>query len=423
MPDLSANLALPYLAPSQAQKHVTHNEALQILDAVVQLAVTSRDQTSPPAIPEIGARYIVGTAAIGAWAGHEDQLALWAGTAWIFMDPQAGWRAWVTAEALEVVWSDDQWQVLPKLNNLPWVGINTTADTTNRLAVSAPATLLNHDGAGHQLKINKASAPETASLLFQNGFSGRAEMGLAGSDAWSIKVSADGSNWTEALSINPVTGLADGAAVQAGPQDAIEGRLMKVGAFGLGAGTPGVTSAELDDLLETGFYRLNETSGPVGIGSQIINIYGHANFTRQVAFVAGVEAVMIRQKVTGIWGNWVLHSVSSGSNANGRYVRFPDGTQICTHVLTLAYATSSIITNTWTFPSAFSHTPVPSSSLSNQTSDYTNISIRDIGQMVTFAGSPTQTHCNLYRVQGASGTWSATSEARNVRVSAIGRWY
>ena len=49
MPDTSPNLVLPYLMPSQAQKHVTHNEALQLLDAVVQLTVEAFGATTPPA--------------------------------------------------------------------------------------------------------------------------------------------------------------------------------------------------------------------------------------------------------------------------------------------------------------------------------------------------------------------------------------
>ena len=40
------------------------------------------------------------------------------------------------------------------MNSDPLVGVNVAADTTNRLAVSSPATLLNHEGAGHQLKLN-----------------------------------------------------------------------------------------------------------------------------------------------------------------------------------------------------------------------------------------------------------------------------
>ena len=34
MTDTSSNLELPFILPSQAQKHVIHNEALQILDVL-----------------------------------------------------------------------------------------------------------------------------------------------------------------------------------------------------------------------------------------------------------------------------------------------------------------------------------------------------------------------------------------------------
>ena len=45
----SENLDLPYIMPSQAQKHVTHNEAIRALDAILQLTVLSRSVSSPPA--------------------------------------------------------------------------------------------------------------------------------------------------------------------------------------------------------------------------------------------------------------------------------------------------------------------------------------------------------------------------------------
>ena len=54
MPDTSPNLALPYLLPAQAQKHVTHNEALQRLDAVTQLVVEAFGATTPPGSPGVG---------------------------------------------------------------------------------------------------------------------------------------------------------------------------------------------------------------------------------------------------------------------------------------------------------------------------------------------------------------------------------
>src|SRR5690606_18434255 len=53
------NLKLPYIAPAQAQKHVTHNEAIRALDALVHIAVEDRDLPEPPADPADGARYIV----------------------------------------------------------------------------------------------------------------------------------------------------------------------------------------------------------------------------------------------------------------------------------------------------------------------------------------------------------------------------
>lgn len=92
------------------------------------------------------------------------------------------------------------------LQNLPGLGLNTSFDTTNRLAVASEATLLIHDGAGHQVKINKAAASDTASLFFQTAWSGRAEMGTAGDDGFAIKVSADGTNWHVAARADRATG-------------------------------------------------------------------------------------------------------------------------------------------------------------------------------------------------------------------------
>ena len=54
MSDLSPNLALPLLLPAQAQKHVTHNEALALLDLLVQLRVQRFDARTPPEAPGDG---------------------------------------------------------------------------------------------------------------------------------------------------------------------------------------------------------------------------------------------------------------------------------------------------------------------------------------------------------------------------------
>ncbi len=186
---------------------MTHNEAIQRLDVIVQLAVASRALTVPPATPEVGARYIVAAGATtGAWAGKATQIAVWNLTGWVYVQPLAGWQAYVTDEAANATFDGTAWAALGLPSQLPQLGLNAAASVTNRLTVAAAATLLNHDGAGHQVKVNKAAAGDTASLLFQTGFSGRAEMGLAGDDNFSIKVSADGTGFATAVVADAATG-------------------------------------------------------------------------------------------------------------------------------------------------------------------------------------------------------------------------
>ena len=54
MSTVSPNLSLPYIQHNQAQKHVTHNEGMRLLDGVVQLSVLSQAQTAPPHKPRCG---------------------------------------------------------------------------------------------------------------------------------------------------------------------------------------------------------------------------------------------------------------------------------------------------------------------------------------------------------------------------------
>jgi len=209
MTDTTSNLGLPFLMAAQAQKHITHNEALELLDAIVQLTVEGFDAATPPATPAEGQVWAVGAAPTGDWATAAGQLAVWANGGWLFVAPKAGWRA---ASGLGVrIWSGVAWvdPDLPAIQNVEGVGIGTAYDATNKLAVAADTTLLSHAGSGHQLKLNKALATDTASLLFQTGWSGRAEMGAAGEDAFSVKVSPDGATWKTGLRIDGTTGAAE----------------------------------------------------------------------------------------------------------------------------------------------------------------------------------------------------------------------
>ena len=205
------NLGLPYIMAAQAQKHVTHNEAIRALDALVHLAVIDRDRTAPPDAPADGDRHIVGTGSTDAWSGHDFEVAAFQDGGWAFFAPRPGWRAWIVEESALRTWNGTAWVLIGGGGDggdalFDSIGINATADETNRLAVSSPASLFNHAGAGHQLKLNKADDADTASFLFQTDYSGRAEMGTTGDDDFHFKVSPDGSAWHEAILIDRDTG-------------------------------------------------------------------------------------------------------------------------------------------------------------------------------------------------------------------------
>jgi hypothetical protein len=209
--DNTPNLSLPYILAAQAQKHVTHNEALRALDALVQASILDRDLATPPGAPGDGARYIVAAAPTGAWAGQGGKIAAWQDGAWVFYTPKEGWVCWIADEDALVAHNGTSFVSVGgggggSVNPTPLVGVNATADSTNRLSVSSPATLFNHEGAGHQVKVNKAAAADTASYLFQTGFSGRAEIGTVGNDDFQFKVSADGSAWVTSIVIASVSG-------------------------------------------------------------------------------------------------------------------------------------------------------------------------------------------------------------------------
>ena len=112
MSDITTHLLLPDIPASQAQKHVTHNEALRLLDAMVQLSVLDRDLTAPPASPADGDRYIVASGAIGLWAGWDLNVAFWVDGIWMRLVPRPGWLAWIADEAAFVVWNGSVWDLV-----------------------------------------------------------------------------------------------------------------------------------------------------------------------------------------------------------------------------------------------------------------------------------------------------------------------
>lgn len=112
MSDITTHLLLPYILASQAQKHVTHNEALRLLDALVQLSVIDRTRTAPPVSPTDGDRHIVASGAAGLWAGWDLNVAFWVDGVWMRLVPRPGWLTWIAAEQAFVVWNGSAWDLV-----------------------------------------------------------------------------------------------------------------------------------------------------------------------------------------------------------------------------------------------------------------------------------------------------------------------
>ncbi|WP_051332521.1 DUF2793 domain-containing protein [Cucumibacter marinus] len=204
-------LGLPYIAANQALKHITHNQALRTLDALVQLNVLTRIVTEPPAEPVEGARYIIADGATGDWTDMQGHIAVYEDGAWMLITPGPGWLAWVVDEGALLAFEAGAWVPAAVRSGVLQFGVNTAPDATNRLAVKSDAILLSHDdvtpGSGDmRTVINKQAPVDTASLLFQSGWSGRAEMGLSGDDDFRVKVSGDGAAWHEGLVIDSANG-------------------------------------------------------------------------------------------------------------------------------------------------------------------------------------------------------------------------
>ncbi len=217
MSDATTNLLLPYILAAQAQKHVTHNEALRLLDGLVQLSVLDRDLTAPLGSPADGDRYIVASGATGDWAGWDLNIALWTDGAWLRLPPRAGWRAWVEDEDVLLVFDGAGWvgTTPDELQNMALLGLGTTADASNPFSAKLNAALwtaktVAEGGTGDLFyTMNKEAAGDDLGLTLQTGFVTKALVGLFGSDRFRLAVSADGSAFFDGLIVDNATGIVD----------------------------------------------------------------------------------------------------------------------------------------------------------------------------------------------------------------------
>lgn len=192
--DATTDLGLPFLQPAQALKHITHNEALIQLDRIVQMRVDGRLASLPPD-PGDGARYILSGDPNGRIAFEEQG-------AWVYLTPKPGWLCWDASEGVMLAYTEAGWDAIGgEPTGAQTFGVNASADAVNRLAVASDATLLTHDGGGHQLKINRNAPADTASILFQTEFQTTAEIGCVEGGGLSLKTAGPNEPLGEAMAV------------------------------------------------------------------------------------------------------------------------------------------------------------------------------------------------------------------------------
>ena len=211
----STRLNLPFILPNQAQKHVTHNQAILELDAIIQLVLVSTGLTTPPDAPAEGDCYAIAGNPTNEWEGRSGDIAVWRDNSWAFITPLPGWRAFdISTNSLRIYNEAHEWTAYignsstggRSNGELTQLGVNALAAENQRLAVASDTSLFNHENGSHQVLINRQQAIDTASIVFQTGFSGLAEIGLVASNELQIRRSTDGSVFASAIKVSTDTG-------------------------------------------------------------------------------------------------------------------------------------------------------------------------------------------------------------------------
>jgi hypothetical protein len=193
----SPRIGLPFLDAAQAQKHVTMNEALARLDVVAGARVETMALASPPATPNEGEAHLVPTAAGGAWAGQDGNVALFLNGGWDFITPWAGWRLWVASDTGFAVHDGVDWQV-------------TSQPTSPGGALSALRQVeIDHTVAAGSTSETTPFIPDKAIVL---GVTGRVTAAITGATSWSLGVTGSPDRYGSGIGVglnsvaNGVTG-------------------------------------------------------------------------------------------------------------------------------------------------------------------------------------------------------------------------
>ncbi len=110
MADATDRFALPLIQTGQAQKDVTHNDAVAAIDTLLHLAVDDI-LAAPPLTPIVGQSWIVAAGATGAWATRSTHLMAFTSAGWTEIVPSDGCTAWVKAAGVFALFSQGGWAI------------------------------------------------------------------------------------------------------------------------------------------------------------------------------------------------------------------------------------------------------------------------------------------------------------------------
>jgi len=113
---VKSNLNITLLEEGQANSYITLNEAILILDCAAGLLLLTEGDSAPPGSPSNHGCYYLGTSCTGAWATHDNELALYTGSSWLFISPESGMQAWSVQQTSVVFFINTTYGFVPSLS-------------------------------------------------------------------------------------------------------------------------------------------------------------------------------------------------------------------------------------------------------------------------------------------------------------------
>lgn len=233
----TANLQMPLLQQSQAQKHVTVNESLSILDSLAQLTLVSLTIATPPGTGVEGEGYGVPTGATGDWSGADGNVAVFTNGGWRFIAPRAGWKAYVQDETRAYLYDGVEWQC------------DAVATSSNGASLSLEVLEFDHAVSSGVSNTTSVIIP-AYSVVF--GVTGRVTQNLSGSlDSWQLGVNdslsrygaglgKDAGDWAYGLTGHPITYFAETPLVLSAQGGSFSGGDLRLAVYLLRLGVPRV---------------------------------------------------------------------------------------------------------------------------------------------------------------------------------------